>query len=543
MGCHRRQDGEVLSCCCFATLQKTSTCGPWSASLGRCNSFPSQSAQPSWAVAHSALAICGHSSSLWRTPWMGTDRTGPTLDPARGGWYAWLQNARASKTPKITGSWLCTTGHIGDALSGEPQNMLLRRGATTGTYRNSTLPQSRRWGNSMTMTTSTMQWGRAERCLRLPILQETMQEQQERHRTCSRPTSRLCSAGFGWLHMLSCMSTNYHTMEKVVAQPRLRQDPRVGNDLHLACVDCFKSMRPHWGGGHPHQRTCRRATYFLDNVDQNAWLLHWRPWRAGRCPLWDGPGGGPEQDCGAPMPDELGACPTRRFSPPDQRAIGAGVLLDVAITEWQAHARIPRQFGRHRVLLHLFLGRRRRGDISFSWRYAGSWQLCATRCQCWHRHRPNLGRRHGQEDATILVGLGSQKFHSWICGWSALQDLAAGSRQKDCAPGTSRLISPTSDPHCMPLVRTAKPITAWAGTDIHWKLLADVHPAHGMQHGHHRRDWDSPAPGRARKSRMRQQSGGSPSCRCWWPLRVSHAEGSLRASSVPCRPNRQTFLW
>ena len=38
---------------------------------------------------------------------------------------------------------------------------------------------------------------------------------------------------------------------------------------------------------------------------------------------------------------------------------------DVAVTTWHGHAHIPRCFGKHRVLLHLFSGRRRQGDVQF----------------------------------------------------------------------------------------------------------------------------------------------------------------------------------
>ena len=38
---------------------------------------------------------------------------------------------------------------------------------------------------------------------------------------------------------------------------------------------------------------------------------------------------------------------------------------DIAVTSWDWHEHIPRCFGRHRVLLHLFSGRRRRGDVQF----------------------------------------------------------------------------------------------------------------------------------------------------------------------------------
>lgn len=38
---------------------------------------------------------------------------------------------------------------------------------------------------------------------------------------------------------------------------------------------------------------------------------------------------------------------------------------DIAVTEWRQDRYIPRQFGKHRVLLYLFAGRRRKGDIQF----------------------------------------------------------------------------------------------------------------------------------------------------------------------------------
>ena len=38
---------------------------------------------------------------------------------------------------------------------------------------------------------------------------------------------------------------------------------------------------------------------------------------------------------------------------------------DFAVTDWSAHGGPPRLFGHHRVFLHFFAGRRRRGDIQF----------------------------------------------------------------------------------------------------------------------------------------------------------------------------------
>lgn len=58
---------------------------------------------------------------------------------------------------------------------------------------------------------------------------------------------------------------NYHTMEKVVAQPRLQQDPRMDNDLHLACVDC--SMRPPLRRRSPTTWT-RTLDFFIDALDE-----------------------------------------------------------------------------------------------------------------------------------------------------------------------------------------------------------------------------------------------------------------------------------
>ena len=39
--------------------------------------------------------------------------------------------------------------------------------------------------------------------------------------------------------------------------------------------------------------------------------------------------------------------------------------MDFAVTDWSMYPAIPRAFGRHRVFLHLFAGRRRRGDLQF----------------------------------------------------------------------------------------------------------------------------------------------------------------------------------
>ena len=38
---------------------------------------------------------------------------------------------------------------------------------------------------------------------------------------------------------------------------------------------------------------------------------------------------------------------------------------DVAVTEWRDHRELPRAFGRHRVLLHMFSGSRRISDLQF----------------------------------------------------------------------------------------------------------------------------------------------------------------------------------
>ena len=63
-------------------------------------------------------------------------------------------------------------------------------------------------------------------------------------------------------------------------------------------------------------------------------------------------------------PDRWGLETVGQHKPPDRQAIEQE-CLDIAVTDWSALKIAPRAMGQHRVFLHLFAGRRRRGDLQF----------------------------------------------------------------------------------------------------------------------------------------------------------------------------------
>lgn len=146
--------------------------------------------------------------------------------------------------------------------------------------------------------------------------------------------------------------------------PRLRQDPGIDTDLHLACVEalldaddlqkaisCIKQL----GDERPFSWTIWSKTmdFFVDALaemdvvkfdvtlaEAQTMLREMRDaqtWDFEHC----------RRDCPLTLPHLEQEC------------------KDIAVTEWPQDQHIPRQFGKHRVLLHLFAGRRRRGDIQF----------------------------------------------------------------------------------------------------------------------------------------------------------------------------------
>ena len=146
--------------------------------------------------------------------------------------------------------------------------------------------------------------------------------------------------------------------------PRIRQDPGIDNDLHLRCIDHFLDADSleevvekikQIGDEHPMSWTTWRRTidFFLESLAEpdvlkfEVTLDDAKQVLSKLCDYtaWD-----------------FAACNQTRPSGLDHME---QECRDVAVTDWQQSQCIPRQFGRHRVLLHLFAGRRRRGDIQY----------------------------------------------------------------------------------------------------------------------------------------------------------------------------------
>ena len=146
--------------------------------------------------------------------------------------------------------------------------------------------------------------------------------------------------------------------------PRLRADPGIDNDLHVnfmeACIDASSleiavvDIRQ-IADKRPISWTMWTTTlrYFLENVEAED-FGHWetdfmevkRELRTLLEPeLWD---------LQVPFVKDL-----TKLADLEQEC------CDIAVTDWIGHEPIPRCFGKHRVLLHIFSGRRRPGDVQF----------------------------------------------------------------------------------------------------------------------------------------------------------------------------------
>lgn len=149
-----------------------------------------------------------------------------------------------------------------------------------------------------------------------------------------------------------------------LAPARLREDPGVDNDLHLAILEtCIDADTPsqaldgilQLAEERPISWTMWTATlnYFLGNVapeDFERWEMHFQDiiglFRTALDPNhWN---------LQVPFVKELTSLEDKESE-----------CRDIAATEWQEHTPIPSSFGRHRVLLHLFSGRRRQGDVQY----------------------------------------------------------------------------------------------------------------------------------------------------------------------------------
>ena len=150
-------------------------------------------------------------------------------------------------------------------------------------------------------------------------------------------------------------------------------------------------------------------------------------------------------------PMSWGLVPPGEFSPPDQRAIGAGVLLDVAITEWQAHARIPSPIWKASRAPPPLFGPATTPAPDNYVLHVVSVDIVID---------PIWGDVIDKKTRQYWLDLAHKNFIAGFVAGPPCRTWPRARGKKDCAPGTSRLISPTSDPHGMPLVRTAKPITA-----------------------------------------------------------------------------------
>ena len=146
--------------------------------------------------------------------------------------------------------------------------------------------------------------------------------------------------------------------------PRPRIDQGVDNDLHMAIMEaCIDAESPQiaiaeimkLADMRPFSWTMWTSTvrFFIENVeaeDFEHWEMDFQLVSDALQTLLD-----PEHwDLQAPFVKELGNLKDLESE-----------CRDVAVTEWQRHEAIPRSFGRHRVLLHLFSGRRRPGDVQF----------------------------------------------------------------------------------------------------------------------------------------------------------------------------------
>ena len=148
------------------------------------------------------------------------------------------------------------------------------------------------------------------------------------------------------------------------APARGRIDQGVDNDLHVAIMEaCIDARTPHLAvqtilqiaESRPISWTIWTATvnYFIENVEANdfaAWEMEFDEVIGLLHGLLDPT----HWDLQASFDKELKSLKDLENE-----------CCDIAVTNWERHEHIPRCFGKHRVFLHLFSGRRRQGDVQF----------------------------------------------------------------------------------------------------------------------------------------------------------------------------------
>lgn len=147
-------------------------------------------------------------------------------------------------------------------------------------------------------------------------------------------------------------------------EPRLRDDPGIDNELHVAIMEIFLESSTMHLAFDEIQRIVeerpiswttwtRTLLYFEDTLaveDVDKWEVTLQQVKDELRALLSPDRWGLEFQASSEVPDR---CALERE------------CNDIAVTDWQADWAIPRPFGRHRVFLHLFAGRRRRGDLQF----------------------------------------------------------------------------------------------------------------------------------------------------------------------------------
>ena len=145
---------------------------------------------------------------------------------------------------------------------------------------------------------------------------------------------------------------------------RLREETEVDNDLHMFLMETFLDLENvETAIQHIMEEMAERPTswttwtatlcYFLDTLEEDD-AQHW------------------------PVPHHIVQARLRTLLAPscwnlDRPLVKPTQALedleqecrDVAITDWSAAHEVPRDFCRHRVLLHIFSGRRRPGDVQY----------------------------------------------------------------------------------------------------------------------------------------------------------------------------------
>ena len=146
--------------------------------------------------------------------------------------------------------------------------------------------------------------------------------------------------------------------------PRLREEREVDSDLHMFFMETFIDVEDFANAlqafkEEAQQRPISWSTwtstlrYFmetLEDADFEKWNVSAQAARAQLAELLD--------------PEQWGLQNLTVQENTDMEELEQE-CRDVAVTEWKQCADIPRQFGRHRILLHMFSGRRRVGDVQY----------------------------------------------------------------------------------------------------------------------------------------------------------------------------------